>query len=152
LNNHLVPSNSDRGSILVEMAFSLPVLALIFLIIINCGLVVRDYQVLQNAAREGARISALKQYQVSYENPSATISFIQDRVVEYCRQENISINASDVDVKQDHVINFSTPSGSSSASLVTVSCDRSFLTRGIPFIPFTSMRLNARALFQNLYD
>ncbi len=49
----------EEGAILVEMAFVLPILALIFIIIIDGGLAIREHQLLQNAAREAARFASL---------------------------------------------------------------------------------------------
>ena len=42
------------------MALVLPLLTLLLIGIINMGLVIREHQVLQNAAREGARYSTLQ--------------------------------------------------------------------------------------------
>src|SRR4026209_1511838 len=97
-------SVGERGAILVELAFAMPIIALIFLIAIDVGLVVREYQVIQNAAREGARYSALPSNQVGNNNPSATIANIQNFVVQYAAQEKITVAAGNVTVNQSYTI------------------------------------------------
>lgn len=49
----------DRGSNLIEFALVFPLLLLITAGIIDVGLLIKDYQVVTNAAREGARYAAL---------------------------------------------------------------------------------------------
>ncbi len=131
---------------MVEMAFALPILALIFLSIIDLGLVIREYQLLQNAAREGARISVARKYQVRFsDTPCDMLSQIQQRVVAYCAEENITISATNVTVNQVY------PIPDYCGSEVTVTYPRNPLLRGAPFLPVGSIVLTGRAVFQNLY-
>lgn len=144
------PRRDERGAILVEMAFTMPVLALVFLSVIDVGLVVREHQVIQNAAREGARYSALPANQISPLNPGATAANIQNFVVQYAQQERITVAAGNVTVNQAYLINLS---GSSNVygSEITVSYSRSFLTIARPFFPTGSMQISGRSVFRNLY-
>ena len=50
---------SDRGAELIEMAIVLPILLFIFAGIIDFGFMFQRYEVLTNAAREGARMGTL---------------------------------------------------------------------------------------------
>jgi Flp pilus assembly protein TadG len=50
---------SERGSQLIEMALVLPVMLLLLAGIVDMGFLFKDYQVVTNAAREGARMAAL---------------------------------------------------------------------------------------------
>jgi Flp pilus assembly protein TadG len=52
----------ERGAELIEFAFALPVLLLVFAGIIDFGLLFQRYEVVTNAAREGARIASLPGY------------------------------------------------------------------------------------------
>ena len=52
-------SRSERGAVLVEAAISLPLLLLVVLGIIDFGRLFQRYEVLTNAAREGARVAVL---------------------------------------------------------------------------------------------
>jgi Flp pilus assembly protein TadG len=54
--------SSERGAELVEFALTFPLLLLVTLGIIDFGLLFQRYEVLTNAAREGARISVLPDY------------------------------------------------------------------------------------------
>jgi Flp pilus assembly protein TadG len=53
---------SERGAELIEFAITLPVLLLIGLGIIDFGLLFQRYEVITNAAREGARVAVLPGY------------------------------------------------------------------------------------------
>jgi Flp pilus assembly protein TadG len=50
---------SERGAELIEFALTLPLLLLLVLGIIEFGFMFQEYEVVTNAAREGARIGAL---------------------------------------------------------------------------------------------
>jgi Flp pilus assembly protein TadG len=66
----------QRGAELVEFALVLPLLLIIIMGIIDFGLAFQRYEVITNAAREGARLGSL---QASY-----SVSDIQARVNQYC--------------------------------------------------------------------
>ena len=53
---------SERGAELIEFALVFPLLLLVTLGIIDFGLMLQRYEVLTNAAREGARVSVLPGY------------------------------------------------------------------------------------------
>ena len=52
----------DRGSQLVEFALIFPLLLLVVMGVVDWGLMFQRYEVLTNAAREGARVAALPSY------------------------------------------------------------------------------------------
>ena len=52
----------DRGAELIELAIVLPMLLLVFAAIIDFGFLFQRYEVLTNAAREGARLGVLDGY------------------------------------------------------------------------------------------
>jgi Flp pilus assembly protein TadG len=64
----------ERGSELVEFALVLPVLLLLMTGIFDFGLIFHRYEVLTNAAREGARLATL---------PGYTAAAVQERVDAY---------------------------------------------------------------------
>src|SRR5262245_11524913 len=92
----------ERGAVAVEMAIVLPLLALIFLMIIDLGLIIREHQVLQNAAREGARFSAEPRNWIDPANPNASTTVIQQRVIDYCAEQNITVAAGDITINQTY--------------------------------------------------
>ena len=53
---------SERGAELVEFAFVLPTLLLLILGVVDFGLLFQRYEVVTNAAREGARVAILPGY------------------------------------------------------------------------------------------
>lgn len=138
-----------KGAVLVEFALVLPLMALLFLTVIDLGLVIWEHQVLQNATREAARFSSLPRAWVNPRNPGALVEQIKQRVVDYCQEEGISVDPNDIVVAQDHLITVGglTVKGSE----VTVTYDRSFLIPGAPLLPFPEVTLTGRAVFRNLY-
>jgi Flp pilus assembly protein TadG len=153
----------------VELALVLPLLALLLLGIIDLGLVTREHQVLQNAAREGARFSALPQNQIDDSNPTATAAKIRDRVITYLSQENITVSAvactEDLPagskkwtcgvIKIDQKSPITTTIGGVTytdyGSAVSVTYPRSLLIPGTGYLPFTSVNLTGNSVFRNLY-
>lgn len=53
---------SDGGAELIEFSLTLPLLLLVVLGIIEFGFLFREYEIVTNAAREGARIASLPTY------------------------------------------------------------------------------------------
>ena len=141
----------DRGAVLVELALVLPMLALVFLVVAELGLAIREHQVLQNAAREAARYSALPGNLVSPLNPNATLAAIQQRVVTYCQQEQITITQppDTITVDQHHLITIG--SLTVEGSQVTVVHSHPFLLGGAGFLPAGPLTLRANAVFRNMY-
>jgi len=64
----------ERGSQLIEFALVFPMLLLVMLGIIDFGLLFQRYEVLTNAAREGARVAVL---------PGYGAADVQNRVAQY---------------------------------------------------------------------
>jgi Flp pilus assembly protein TadG len=56
---------SERGAEFVEMALAFPLLLIVVLGILDFGMLFQQYEVLTNAAREGARIAVLPAYQAN---------------------------------------------------------------------------------------
>ena len=131
------------GAVLVEFAFALPVLALILVIIIDGGLAIREHQLLQNAAREGARFGSLRS--------ETTESEITNRVVNYCAEEGIPVDSAEVTVVKE--LQFPVEGGTLIArgTLVTVTRTHQMLLLGAPLLPSGSITLTGRSLFRNLY-
>jgi Flp pilus assembly protein TadG len=72
---------SEAGTALIEAAFTLPLLLLISVGVFEFGRAYQTWQVVTNAAREGARIAVL---------PSATTGAVQQRVRDYMRDGQLS--------------------------------------------------------------
>src|SRR6266446_2133172 len=144
-------TSSDRASVIVEFALMLPIMTILLVGIIDLGLVVREHQVVQNAAREGARFSSLPENQVCATNPTATIQAVKDRVTFYMAQENFTVDSGSVAVNQTKSMSMS-GGITAYASEVTVSYSRSMMIAGAPFLSFGSITLTGSAVFRNLYS
>jgi Flp pilus assembly protein TadG len=55
-------ANGESGAVLIEFAFALPLLLLLILGMFDFGFAFQRYEVLTNAAREGARVAVLPGY------------------------------------------------------------------------------------------
>ena len=77
-NAHVAPAaariRSERGAALIEMAMTLPLLLLLTMAAVEFGRAYQHWQVLTNAAREGARIAVL---------PGITDTVVKNRVTTY---------------------------------------------------------------------
>jgi Flp pilus assembly protein TadG len=130
---------SQSGAELVEFALVLPMLLLVFGGIIDFGLLLQRQQVVTNAAREGARIAVLPNYQVAD---------VQARVTAFVREGINNSSVSPVTAVTDITI---TPGAGPAfqAKRVQVTLAGSFLILG-PIVslaggsgPFATITLNA---------
>jgi Flp pilus assembly protein TadG len=146
----------------------LPVLAIFILGATDLGIIIREHQVLQNAAREGARFSAQPANNIDPSNPTATANSIRDKVINYLAQENITLTSTDctadgtvakqwncgaITIRQQYPI--PTVVGGVTVtdygSSVAVTYNRSFLFSGGSLFQFNSVSLNGNSVFHNLY-
>jgi len=107
----------DRGTALIETALTLPLILLVSVAIFEFGRAFQTWEVLTNAAREGARIACL---------PNADPSAVQSRVVSYMQAEQLS-NASKATVTVNTAATISIGTTTAKASIVTVSYPFSFI-------------------------
>jgi len=160
----------NQGQVLIEFAFALPIMALVLVVIVNLGLIVREHQLIQNAAREGARFSCLPEYDIRVFpgggnippldpctapqadiNSHIKIQLVKQRVVDYCLQEGVVILPTDVAVNQCYQIPAGPLGVAAEGSEVTVRYDRRMLLTGLPLLPRDTMTITGRAVFRNLY-
>jgi Flp pilus assembly protein TadG len=114
---------SERGAELIELAIVLPILLLVFVAIIDFGLVMQRFLTLNNAAREGARIAVL---------PGYSQTDVQTRVTQYVREGIGDNTASPTAVLTTVTIDPDGPGGKPgfSAAQVTVTMTHSYLFLG----------------------
>ena len=139
----------ERGVVMVEFAMMLPLLVIIFVTIIDLGVLLHEHQVLQNAVREGARFSILPMNQIGPLNPTATVNGIKQRVIDYCEGENVTVLLGDITVSQQHPITVG--ADTIMATEVTVSYTRQLLIAGAPFLPVGDIVLSGNSVFRNFY-
>jgi len=99
---------SDRGAELVEFALVLPVFLLMLGGMLDLGLLVSQYAVITNAAREGARVASI---------PGWDEAAVQARVTEYVEDAGLIPTSVETDVEFDVTV----PAGAQSVSAVRVS-------------------------------
>lgn len=108
---------SERGAALLETAIVLPLLLFVAVGIIEFGRAYQTWQVLTNAAREGARVAVL---------PGTTDGAVTTRVQDYLEAGQLPAWAdADVDIDRDDEISIGT--GTASASRIVVSYPFEFM-------------------------
>jgi len=103
---------NQRGAALLETAITLPILLLVCVAIFEFGRAYQTWQVLTNAAREGARVAIIV---------GNTDTMVTDAVVTYANIGGITVAPGEIS------INRSSPLGSWSGSTVTVAHPFSFI-------------------------
>lgn len=116
---------SQRGNALIEFALVLPLLLLIFAGIVDFGFLFQRYEVITNAAREGARIGVL---------PGYDAGDVQQRVSDYVAA-GLSMTAAEVSaavgVPDVQTVTITPVTGSAfTATQVTVSFNYSYIILG----------------------
>jgi len=110
-------ARNERGAALLEMALTLPLLLLVCVGILEFGRAYQTWQVLTNAAREGARVAVL---------PGTTQSDVTTRVRQYMTAGQLP-NAATATVAIDGAQTVSIGAGTASASQVTVTYPFDFI-------------------------
>jgi len=121
LRSRLRGCGSERGAELIEFALVFPLLLLVAMGIIDWGLVFTRYEVLFNAAREGARVSVL---------PGYAAADVTTRVNQYV--QGIGLNAGNVTTVVGAPTIISLGAGCISVRSVTVSYIHTFMFLGGP--------------------
>ena len=118
-------ARSESGAELIEFGLTLPLLLLVLIGIIEFGLLFQQYEVVTNAAREGARIAVLPTYSAT---PAIRIANVTARVNQYLVASGLTGPATTT-VATPPPVPVST--GCVTTVLVTVQYDHSisFLTR-----------------------
>ena len=107
----------DRGAAIVEVALTLPLLLLVSVGIFEFGRAYQTWQVLTNAAREGARIAVL---------PGSSDSGVRSRVVSYMQTGQLP-EATDATIDITHDSPIDTGMGIALGSQVSISYPFSFI-------------------------
>ena len=106
-----------RGAALLEMALTLPMMLLVAAGIFEFGRAYQTWQIITNAAREGARIAVL---------PGTTDTMVSDRVKTYMSDGQLSDSAAaTVAIQRDATIAMG--AGTATASKITISYPFTFV-------------------------
>lgn len=136
---------------MVELAIMMPFLLVVILSIVDLGLLIRNHQILQNAAREGARYAVQRKNWINDRNPdgAGAESRIKNRVVNYCAGEGLDITPGDVTVDQNQSILVG--GVSVGATRITVAFQYSFITPGASNLAGGPVSMTGEAVFRNLF-
>ena len=135
----------------MELAILLPLFGILLLGILEVGGMAHDYQVIENAAREGARFSALSNNKMAGSvSPSTVQTRIKNRIIAYLGNERITVVAGDLVVNQTYVMTVG--SVKVTCSEITVNYARPVMFPGIArWLPLGSTTLKGKAIFRNFY-
>jgi Flp pilus assembly protein TadG len=92
-------SGSERGAEIIELAIVTPLFLLLIAALFDFGFLFRSWEVVTNAAREGARIGVLPEYVCDDATPD-----VENRVRAYLSASGIT-NAITVDVNTTPIVN-----------------------------------------------
>jgi Flp pilus assembly protein TadG len=136
---------NERGVAMMEFALLLPFLVLIVMLVVEGSRMIRTHQVLNNAAREGARLSILP------ENKGNKADIVTE-VVNYANLNGVTISSTDVTINQAATINNGGVLMSASTVTVTHSYAMNYVSvfawLGVP----SSYTLQGSAEFRNFYN
>jgi Flp pilus assembly protein TadG len=114
----VIKRKKERGAALIESAITIPIILLVSVSIFDFGRAYQAWQVLTNAAREGARVSIIA---------GKTDDQVRDAVTQYVRGGGLPVDA-------DHGLNVnlerSVEFGSNNASRITVTYGFKFIVLG----------------------
>lgn len=110
-------TTSERGQAMLEVALTLPLLLLVAIGIFEFGRAYQTWQILTNAAREGARVAVL---------PGIDDDAVEERVQEYLAAGLIP-DPGDADVTIDRDTTVDIGAGTASASRVDVAYPFTFI-------------------------
>lgn len=113
--------HSEKGAALLEAAVTIPMLLLIAVGIFEFGRAYQTWQVVTNAAREGARIAVL---------PDPTPGLAEQRVRDYLQAGQLNYAAEDVDVVVNRSDSIEVNGAPVSASRVIVDYPFKFMVIG----------------------
>jgi Flp pilus assembly protein TadG len=145
----------ERGTAVAELALVLPILLILGLICSEGAGLLRAHQVLNNAAREGAHLSAMPENNCqAAQSPATCLTAMRQAVVDYATRNSVALTTAGVALNQNVTINF--PDGTvaqGSSVVVTFNYQLRFLPR-LPFMnsAATSIPLRNAAEFQNFYS
>jgi Flp pilus assembly protein TadG len=125
LTRRRVGRERERGAELIEFALILPLILVVLMGIFDFGFAFQRYEVITNAAREGARLGSLV--------ANYTTSDIQGRVDAYCSAAGLpgGCPSSGVSVDKSAAANITLPGGGTQAGVqVTVTYQHQFAFLG----------------------
>ena len=137
---------SQRGAALVELAIIVPVLVLLVYMVSEGAALIRTHQLVNNAAREGARFSSIDANECRGE--AACLDQIRQVVVDYGTRNGLTINPANITIDQTTGV----LSGGVLMKTSVVTVVHPYTLQMLPAFGVPSVfNLAARVQFRNLY-
>jgi Flp pilus assembly protein TadG len=142
--------HGERGTATVEFALLLPVLVVLALIVSEGAAAIRTHQVLNNAAREGARVSSLPDSALlDGASDPAVITAVKNAAVTYATTNGVPISAANVTVNQLLLV---PTAGGVGVTASQVTIDYSYPLTYLPnFGSSVSVPMSVSVEFKNFY-
>ena len=137
-------ARSERGAEIIEFALVTPIFALLIAAMFDFGFLFRNWELMTNAAREGARVGVLPSYACDGSTPD-----VESRVEAYMNASGVEDTSFDVSTSTAAV---TTTAGTFNACVVTVQMFSPLPTLGvfgsIFGSSFTSVSLKSQAVMR----
>lgn len=145
--------NSERGTQLLELAIVLPLLLFLAMLVSEGSDFIRVHQVINNAAREGAKLSSMPENSCKGDLITACQDSIIGAVVQYAKNNGVTIDAANVVVNQQAawVVPAGAPGFWVSQVTVTYSYPIVYLKIAPGFTIPDSILLQGSSSFRNFY-
>ena len=139
----------QQGVAAAELAVVLPLFGILLLGILEVGGMARDHQVLQNAAREGARFSSLSDNEIR--GVASVETRIKDRIIKYLANEKITVTEGDITIDQGYTMQVGAIYVTGSE--ITIAYHRPVMFTGLSnWIALgATTTLKGKAVFRNFY-
>jgi Flp pilus assembly protein TadG len=124
-------ARSERGAEIIELAIVTPIFALLIAAMFDFGFLFRNWEVVTNAAREGARMGVLPSYACD-----GSTSDVEDRIDAYMAASGISDTDSYTVSLRNQAV--ATAAGTFNACVVTVE-----LTQSLPTLSVIGTLINS---------
>lgn len=143
----------QNGTQVVELAVALPLLCLLAFLVTEAAAFVRVHQVINNAAREAARISSFEETKDVAVVEAAARNYVTTYVPTACAPDANSGGAPAVNVTVNEELELTPNVGPNiKATRVTVTCNYKLLWVPPFFAVDTNIPLKGTAVFRNFHD
>jgi Flp pilus assembly protein TadG len=137
-------AGSERGAELIEFALVTPIFALLIAAMFDFGFLFRNWELMTNAAREGARVGVLPSYACD-----GSTTDVEDRVEAYMAASGVDAGSLDIVAANADV---TTTAGTFTACVVTVQMFQQLPNLGVFGAlfggSFTSISLKSQAVMR----
>ena len=138
-------AGSERGAEIIEFALVTPIFALLIAAMFDFGFLFRNWELMSNAAREGARVGILP----SYACDDSLTADVRVRVEQYMEASGVDADSLDIVASNADV---TTTAGTFNACVVTVQMFQQLpnlgVIGGLFGSSFTSISLKSRAVMR----